>query len=96
MPTKIQFDTERWLRSNAELYRRKGNLQMARNFEMCAEDVKALLARAERLEESLPDPHKLEILAAWFDLNFKDDRNPEVQNDLREWAKKIRRALEEK
>ena len=55
-----------------------------------------LRARVARLEEALPDPRRLEILAAWFDLNFKDDRNPEVQNDLREWAKKIRRALEEK
>ena len=35
-------DTERWLRSNAELYRRKGNQQMARNMTLCAEDVHML------------------------------------------------------
>lgn len=42
MSNKLQFDTERWLRSNAELYRRKGSQQMARNFELCAEDFKRL------------------------------------------------------
>ena len=55
-----------------------------------------LHARVARLEEALPDPDKLEILARWFDWNFEDDQNPEVQDDLRKWAKKIRRALEEK
>ena len=60
MPNRIKHDTERWLRSNAELYRRKGNQQMARNFELCAEDFTALRLRAEqaearctRLEEAL-------------------------------------------
>lgn len=56
----------------------------------------ALRARVVRLEEALPDPDKLEILARWFDMKYPSDANPEVQTDLREWAKKIRRALEEK
>ena len=55
-----------------------------------------LRARVARLEEALPDPDKLEILAKWFDMKYPSDANPEVQTDLREWAKKIRRALEEK
>lgn len=56
----------------------------------------ALRARVARLEEALPDPDKLEILAKWFDMQYPSDTNPEVQTDLREWAKKIRNALEEK
>ena len=59
-------------------------------------DYATLLARVARLEEALPDPDKLEILARWFDMKYPSDANPEVQTDLREWAKKIRRALEEK
>jgi len=50
MPNKIEHDTERWLRSNAELYRRKGNQQMARNFELCAEDVKRLRSELAALK----------------------------------------------
>ena len=56
----------------------------------------ALRARVAELEKALPDPDKLEILARWFDMKYPSDDNPEVQTDLREWAKKIRRALEEK
>lgn len=58
--------------------------------------TQSLRARVARLEEALPDPYKLEILARWFDMKYPSDANPEVQTDLREWAKKIRRALEEK
>lgn len=59
-------------------------------------DYAALLACHNALVEALPDPDKLEILARWFDMKYPSDANPEVQTDLREWAKKIRRALEEK
>ena len=45
-------DTERWLRSNAALYQGRGNQQMARNFELCAEDVKALRAELAALKEA--------------------------------------------
>lgn len=44
-------DSERWLRSNAALYQRRGNQQMARNFELCAEDVKALRAENDTLRK---------------------------------------------
>ena len=54
----------------------------------------ALRTRVARLEDALPDPDKLEILARWFDMMYPSDTNPEVQTDLREWAKKIRNALE--
>lgn len=60
------------------------------------EENKSLRASVARMEEALPDPDKLEILARWFDMKYPSDANPEVQTDLREWAKKIRRALEEK
>jgi len=60
------------------------------------DEVELLRARVERLEEALPDPDKLEILARWFDMQYPADTNPEVQTDLREWAKKIRNVLEEK
>ena len=56
----------------------------------------ALRARVARLEEALPDPSKLEMLARWFAIRYPADAHPEVQTDLREWAKKIRCALEEK
>ena len=49
MMPNYTHDTERWRRSNAELYRRKGNQQMARNFELCAEDVKRLRTENEQL-----------------------------------------------
>ena len=50
--------------------------------------------RADRLEEALPNPCKLEALARWIDWNFENDPDPEVQTDLRQWAKKIRNAME--
>jgi hypothetical protein len=32
------------------------------------------------------DPVKLRVLAAWLDLKYPNDLNPEVQADLRRWA----------
>ncbi len=49
---KYTHDTERWLRSNAALYERKGNLQMARNMEMCADELKRLREEVAALKES--------------------------------------------
>jgi len=55
--------------------------------------IEARLAEAERV---LPNPDKLDLLADWFD---QDDANkgktsfPEVQRDLRAWAKGIRTYL---
>lgn len=43
--------------------------------------------------DALPDPLKLNVLAAWFDCRFSHDPNPEVQTDLRKWANKINEAL---
>ena len=42
MAAKYQHDTERFLRSQAKIYALRGNLQMARNYELCADDVKKL------------------------------------------------------
>ena len=61
-----------------------------------AEEIETLRSRVARLEEALPDPDKLEMLARWFDIRHPADASPEVQIDLRKWAKKIRCALEEK
>ena len=38
------------------------------------------------------DPSKLWALAEWFDATYPNDPNPEVQNDLRHWARLIVRA----
>ena len=32
------------------------------------------------------DSEKLRLLAEWFDLKYPNDKNPEVQNDLRRIA----------
>ena len=98
---KYEFDTERWLRTNAELYRRKGNQQMARNFEMCAEDVHmlktalrakdadyvALRARVAKLEEALGN-----IVEYWN----KDENEAAMADACWHNVETARRALEEK
>ena len=53
-----------------------------------------LEARLARLEAALPDATKLDLLADWIDLKYPNDSDPEVQNDLRAWARNIRAALE--
>jgi hypothetical protein len=47
MPNKIEHDTERWMRSNAELYRAPGNQQMA-GILTVREDVKRLRSELPR------------------------------------------------
>lgn len=39
------------------------------------------------------DPNKLEALADWIDCKYAGDPNPEVQADLRSWAKQARAAI---
>ena len=34
----------------------------------------------------LTDSEKLRLLADWFDMKYPNDKNPEVQNDLRRIA----------
>lgn len=52
-------------------------------------------ARAERdrLRAALPNPAKLDLLADWVDLRYPNDPDPQVQADLRRWARNIRAAL---
>ncbi len=50
MASDYQFDAERWLRSNAALYERKGSLQMARNMAMCADELKRLREEVSALK----------------------------------------------
>ena len=52
---KVSDDSERWLRSNAELYRRRGNLRMARNFDLGAEDMRRLRERISALQGVLSE-----------------------------------------
>ena len=59
-------------------------------------DYESLLVKYNTLKEAVPPPDKLELLAKWFDFKYKDDENPEVQEDLRRWANNLRNALEDK
>lgn len=52
-----------------------------------------LIAASPDLYAAVPDPDKLELLADWFDKRYPNDQNPEVQSDLREWARLGRTAL---
>lgn len=54
-----------------------------------AEQIAALSLQVERLREALPDPLKLNLLAAWVDGRFPYSPSPEVQADLRTWASRI-------
>lgn len=53
-------------------------------------------ARADEAERLLPPPDKLEMLADWIDVKYPDDDDPEVQLDLRRWARDIRAFLASK
>lgn len=43
--------------------------------------------------KELPNPNKLELLADYIDMVWKNDKNFEVQTELRTWAKNIRNAI---
>ena len=65
-------------------------------------DILALLAdrtrdkeRITELEAALPGADKLDILADLVDHWYPDDPEPEMQNDIRQWARGIRALLEE-
>lgn len=49
----------------------------------------AVTAHRDRLEVALPDPAKLWALADWIDAQYPGDVDPEVQRDLRGWARGI-------
>lgn len=48
----------------------------------------------ERLRAALPPPEKLELLANYFDLKDAPGQGTEVQEDIREWARRIREVME--
>jgi hypothetical protein len=51
----------------------------------------------EQLVEALPEPHKLDTLAQWLDLDDVAQRragHDEVQQDLRRWASLATAALD--
>ena len=48
------------------------------------------------LRPDTPDlARRLATLADWVDVRFPDDAEPEMQNDLREWARRLRALLPE-
>ena len=49
---KYQHDTERWLRSQASLYRASHNRELAGTFTACADEVKRLKAEIAALKEA--------------------------------------------
>jgi hypothetical protein len=62
------------------------------------ENMLRLMDYCDRLRAALPDPDKLETLAAWFDSQQakRDDwkeSGTDLQDDLRRWAKAARNAL---
>ena len=42
------------------------------------------------LQEKLPTPERLELLADWFDKTTAENPDKEVQRDLRKWAEGLR------
>jgi len=60
-------------------------------FACCFEHLPSLRASREAYN-ALPDDEKLDTLANWIDLNFPGDEAPEVQVDLRRWARNARAA----
>ena len=42
-----------------------------------------------RVGEQTTPAAKMRLLADWFDAKYPNDSNPEVQNDLRAWAREL-------
>jgi hypothetical protein len=65
----------------------------------CSHSGSVLLAKIERLQEALPNPVNLRLLADWFDLRETSGKLPErygsreVQKSLRDWADRTERAI---
>lgn len=56
---------------------------------VCIQPWPCQTTEINRLRAALPDPAKLWALADWIDLKYPNDSNPEVQRDLRAWARGI-------
>ncbi len=56
-----------------------------------ANNIKQLRADAEKWKrvKEIIDPSQLRTLAAWIDIKYPNDPNPQVQNDLRKWAEAL-------
>lgn len=87
-------DRKRYVEMEAELaglrtiHARCSNLTNAEASRIFQEAT-AERSRADRATAALPDPGKLWALADWIDAKYPDDSNPEVQRDLRSWARSI-------
>ena len=100
---KYEFDTERWLRSNAEFYSRNGNLMVARNLELAADDFAALRLRAEQSEERCKRMEEsLDIIQSGFEfrtaapkMDGTFEKHPHLL-DRKRMMEIARKALEDK
>lgn len=45
------------------------------------------------LVEAIPPPDRLRLLADWIDAKYPGDADPEIQRDLRRWARLAHYAL---
>ncbi len=80
----LEAERDEWKRIN-----QSDNQCAARRLEQAESERDALAARLAASEAALPDPGKLWSLATWLDSVYPYDSNPEVQTDLRTWAKAI-------
>lgn len=53
------------------------------------ERCETLSVEIVELRAVIPDPAKLWSLAEWLEMRYPGDPNPEIQDDLRAWAKAI-------
>lgn len=59
-------------------------------FEEDFDNISNALILKIKLKELLPESEKLELLANWIDSMYPNDKDPEVQTDLRIWTNNIR------
>lgn len=58
---KYEYDSERWLRNNADIYTRMGSPQIAQNMVLCADEIKKLRMAVDLGEQGAE--HMVEELA---------------------------------
>jgi ABC-type xylose transport system substrate-binding protein len=78
--TKLTFDTERWLRSQAKIYALRKNFGMAATFERCADDVRNAKAELDALKSVGRD-----VVAHWVVDNIQATEGAE--ESIREFAR---------
>ena len=93
--TRDLAESETNLQAALEACARKEH-QLSEAQDKALESGKSCLAALLALSEAraaLPPSQKLRDLALWIDVKYPNDSDPEVQNDLRRWARLIDAAL---